>query len=107
MKVKLPKSIFVVGRSVSVSLKCCGNYRAHFNIATDSIVCECTNQDQAYQLLIHEIVEMILSEMRFRYHKSANCEHSDLLFVFNHEGLEQFVFQLHSSLRPFLNFGKE
>jgi len=106
MKITLPKTIQICGKTFSVSTeKVCDG--GEFWLSTQQIFCKAKHTERGDEILLHEIAEAILCEYRKRYNKIGGEDNSDYLFVLTHDEFEQFIFELHGALKPFLNFRKK
>ena len=105
MKITLPKTIQICGRIFSMD-RVKDKFGGEFSLSPQTIEWDAKHQDGADETMLHEIAEIILTYRRRRFHKSCCTDQGDLLFVFDHDGFEQFINDLLTSLKPYLNFRK-
>ena len=106
MKITLPKTIQICGKTFSISTEkdCDGG---EFYLGAQKILCKAKHPERADEILLHEIAEAILCEYRRRYNKVSGEDNNGYLFVLTHDEFEQFIFELYGAIKPYLNFRKK
>ena len=94
MKLKIPKSIYLSGKlwRVVTNNKEGGGW---FDGGKATISIGTKYPQDVEDIFIHEILEAILVERKYRYQLSRNrCDNGDLIFIFNHKEFENICADL-------------
>lgn len=98
---KNKKTIIISGKTYKIKYE---NFNGgYFSERKQEIgIGKCENEEIRYEILLHEIIECLLTEMRLRYKKFDKDDTSGILFSFNHNEFIEFIVQLRYTLKDYL-----
>jgi len=96
--------IIIAGKTYEIKLD--NRNGGHFNTVKQEIcISKNPNPEIRGEILLHEIIECLLTEMQLRYKTFDENDSSGILFSFNHNQFVNFISQLRYALKDFLKFG--
>lgn len=104
MAKKIKDKLIISGKTYSIKFdpKLAGGWFQNLNQTIIVGTKPPISKEGIWEVLLHEVCEVILAEREMRYHLYSKPENGDYLFSFTHKEFQQFIKDLYLALKPLL-----